>query len=109
MTSRYSTSVWQYVLYNRKPQPDCSLHTTPSHLPAYRLSPAPLWPPQVQYNDRSPMENYHAAATWMKLREEPHNFLKKLPAKVGSQAVAVKKLLAKVLSQRGIEGHGMLL
>ena len=31
------------------------------------------------------MENYHAAATWMKLREEPHNFLKKLPAKVGSQ------------------------
>ena len=39
----------------------------------------------MQYNDRSPMENYHAAATWMKLREEPHNFLKKLPAKVGSQ------------------------
>ena len=60
-------------------------------------------PPQVQYNDRSPMENYHAAATWMKLREEPHNFLKKLPAKVGSQTVAVKKLLAKVHSQRGIE------
>ena len=42
------------------------------------------------------MENYHAAATWMKLREEPHNFLKKLPAKVGSQAVAVKKLSVNV-------------
>ena len=34
------------------------------------------------YNDRSPMENHHVSATWMMLKEEQHNFLKRLPAKV---------------------------
>ena len=46
--------------------------------------PPPVPPPQVQYNDRSPMENYHIAATWRLLKEDKHNFLKKLPLKVSS-------------------------
>ena len=35
----------------------------------------------VRYNDRSPMENYHISASWVLLKEEKYNFLKKLPAK----------------------------
>ena len=34
------------------------------------------------YNDRSPMENHHVAATWIMLKQEEFNFLRKMPRKV---------------------------
>ena len=34
------------------------------------------------YNDRSPMENHHVAATWLLLQKSEFNFLRKLPHKV---------------------------
>ena len=34
------------------------------------------------YNDRSPMENHHAASAWMLLTDSKYHFLEKMPAKV---------------------------
>ena len=38
---------------------------------------------QLTYNDKSPMENHHVAATFKLLAEDQLNFLKGTPAKVG--------------------------
>ena len=35
----------------------------------------------LRYNDRSPMENHHVSATWLLLKEERFNFLRKMPQK----------------------------
>ena len=37
---------------------------------------------QLTYNDKSPMENHHLAATFKLLAEDQLNFLKGTPAKV---------------------------
>ena len=35
----------------------------------------------LRYNDRSPMENHHVSATWLLLKEEQFNFLRKMSPK----------------------------
>ena len=37
----------------------------------------------LRYNDRSPMENHHVSATWILLKKEQFNFMRKMPQKVG--------------------------
>ena len=38
-------------------------------------------PLALRYNDRSPMENHHVSATWILLKEDRCNFLRKMPQK----------------------------
>ena len=63
----------------------------------------------IQYNDRSPMENYHAAATWMKLKAEQHNFLKKLPAKALEylRKLVIDMILSTDMKQVGVRSERM--
>ena len=39
----------------------------------------------LRYNDRSPMENHHVSATWILLKKEQFNFMRKMPQKVGAR------------------------
>ncbi|GAX85763.1 hypothetical protein CEUSTIGMA_g13178.t1 [Chlamydomonas eustigma] len=56
----------------------------------------------LQYNDRSPMENYHASASWMLLRQEEYNFWRKMPQK---SVEAVRKLVIDVVLSTDMKQH----
>lgn len=47
-------------------------------------APPPFPPPQLLYNDASPMENHHLAATFQLLAQDQYNFLARAPVRVGA-------------------------
>ena len=43
----------------------------------------------VRYNDRAPMENHHVASAWALLKLDSHDFMRRMPAKVGRRRLCI--------------------